>query len=338
MRSKRTSVQSISRAEMCGGQFFPTCTTIKSSFICTPCSQPFWPAINTVSAASCPCNIHQATVNSRGLLDSMDSYLGSAVGPSSPELKPWRPDLSAPHTGCVGEQPCDQPLRKEVPEDVLVLERTKLLDPQDVEQLESTHAFAHDDDEGGWRQSPCPDPYSNDPVQIARDQLKSPSSSFFEPRISGPAELYTNNEYPLLRSHQVDLISNAESYLLSRPPGLTPATISEVLRRTTGGYRCKVPGCNVPPFATQYLLNSHAGVHEWASLHYCTVPGCPREEIGKGFKRKYHLIRHGLVHGSPGFTCPFCPDGDHIYPRPGSLMRSVLRISRPWGERCSVLT
>ncbi|KAG7290653.1 hypothetical protein NEMBOFW57_000656 [Staphylotrichum longicolle] len=32
-----------------------------------------------------------------------------------------------------------------------------------------------------------------------------------------------------------------------------------------------------------------------------TVPGCARGEGGKGFKRKNEMIRHGLVHESPGY-------------------------------------
>jgi hypothetical protein len=33
------------------------------------------------------------------------------------------------------------------------------------------------------------------------------------------------------------------------------------------------------------------------------------------------MIRHGLVHESPGYVCPFCPDRDHRYPRPDNLQR-----------------
>lgn len=88
-----------------------------------------------------------------------------------------------------------------------------------------------------------------------------------------------------------------------------------------GVYVCNVSGCNAPPFQTQYLLNSHANVHSSARPHYCPVPGCSRSEGGKGFKRKNEMIRHGLVHDSPGYICPFCPDRDHKYPRPDNLQR-----------------
>ncbi|KAH7313253.1 hypothetical protein B0I35DRAFT_268318 [Stachybotrys elegans] len=90
-----------------------------------------------------------------------------------------------------------------------------------------------------------------------------------------------------------------------------------------GQYVCTVAGCNAPPFQTQYLLNSHANVHSSERPHYCRVPGCHRGEAGKGFKRKNEMIRHGLVHDSPGYVCPFCPDREHKYPRPDNLQRHV---------------
>jgi hypothetical protein len=49
--------------------------------------------------------------------------------------------------------------------------------------------------------------------------------------------------------------------------------------------------------------------------------GCSRSEGGKGFKRKNEMIRHGLVHNSPGYVCPFCPEREHRYPRPDNLQR-----------------
>ncbi|PWW77113.1 hypothetical protein C7212DRAFT_351428 [Tuber magnatum] len=90
-----------------------------------------------------------------------------------------------------------------------------------------------------------------------------------------------------------------------------------------GGFKCEFAGCKASPFQTQYLLNSHANVHSSARPHYCPVKGCPRGEGGKGFKRKNEMIRHGLVHDSPGYVCPFCPDREHKYPRPDNLQRHV---------------
>jgi hypothetical protein len=114
----------------------------------------------------------------------------------------------------------------------------------------------------------------------------------------------------------------------SDPPGLTAAISGRDRRMSiegitlqSGTYVCTVPGCTAQPFQTQYLLNSHANVHSTARPHYCPVPGCPRGEGGKGFKRKNEMIRHGLVHDSPGYVCPFCPEKDHKYPRPDNLQR-----------------
>ncbi|KAL4866840.1 hypothetical protein BDV12DRAFT_130009 [Aspergillus spectabilis] len=91
----------------------------------------------------------------------------------------------------------------------------------------------------------------------------------------------------------------------------------------TGTFKCSHPGCNAAPFQTQYLLNSHANVHSQDRPHFCPVENCSRGYGGKGFKRKNEMIRHGLVHNSPGYVCPFCPDQQHKYPRPDNLQRHV---------------
>lgn len=111
-----------------------------------------------------------------------------------------------------------------------------------------------------------------------------------------------------------------------------------------GHFKCDFPSCTAPPFQTQYLLkyaplapstlypddslltdrySSHANVHSQVRPHYCPVKSCPRSENGKGFKRKNEMIRHGLVHQSPGYVCPFCPEREHKYPRPDNLQRFV---------------
>ncbi|KAK3385823.1 hypothetical protein B0H63DRAFT_395282, partial [Podospora didyma] len=87
-------------------------------------------------------------------------------------------------------------------------------------------------------------------------------------------------------------------------------------------YVCQFSDCTAA-FQTQYLLSCHANIHSSARPYYCHVPGCPRSEGGKGFKRKDEMIRHGLVHDSPGYVCPFCPDREHKYPRPDNLQRHV---------------
>ncbi|KAK1243070.1 hypothetical protein MKX07_003698 [Trichoderma sp. CBMAI-0711] len=130
----------------------------------------------------------------------------------------------------------------------------------------------------------------------------------------------------------------------------SPAAVASVADRMSidgithpqvGSYSCTFEGCTAPPFQTQYLLNSHANVHSSARPHYCPVPGCPRAEGGKGFKRKNEMIRHGLVHDSPGYVCPFCADREHKYPRPDNLQRAgmiliILRLElscRIWRTR-----
>ncbi|KAI1200466.1 hypothetical protein F5X97DRAFT_332033 [Nemania serpens] len=100
-------------------------------------------------------------------------------------------------------------------------------------------------------------------------------------------------------------------------------SIDSMTNPQIGQFICTYQGCNAQPFQTQYLLNSHANVHSSARPHYCPVKGCPRSEGGKGFKRKNEMIRHGLVHESPGYVCPFCPDREHKYPRPDNLQRHV---------------
>ncbi|KAJ4990453.1 C2H2 type zinc finger protein [Stagonosporopsis vannaccii] len=99
--------------------------------------------------------------------------------------------------------------------------------------------------------------------------------------------------------------------------------LTNVPQNVAGTYKCEEPGCTALPFQTQYLLNSHANVHSQTRPHFCPVKGCPRSEGGKGFKRKNEMIRHGLVHQSPGYVCPFCPDREHKYPRPDNLQRHV---------------
>ncbi|XTI94857.1 hypothetical protein V2W45_1255340 [Cenococcum geophilum] len=106
------------------------------------------------------------------------------------------------------------------------------------------------------------------------------------------------------------------------PPPTGPH-IQHVPPHGVGGFKCEHPGCSATPFQTQYLLNSHANVHSQSRPHYCPVSGCSRAEGGKGFKRKNEMIRHGLVHQSPGYVCPFCPDREHKYPRPDNLQRHV---------------
>ncbi|KAL1796489.1 hypothetical protein ACET3X_005029 [Alternaria dauci] len=107
------------------------------------------------------------------------------------------------------------------------------------------------------------------------------------------------------------------------PPPLNSGLQQHSAPHIVGCFKCDYPGCTAAPFQTQYLLNSHTNVHSSNRPHYCPVKDCPRGEGGKGFKRKNEMIRHGLVHQSPGYVCPFCPDREHKYPRPDNLQRHV---------------
>lgn len=106
-----------------------------------------------------------------------------------------------------------------------------------------------------------------------------------------------------------------------RPLGQRMSIDLDELTIAGGSFHCPYPDCKAAPFQTQYLLNSHANVHSSSRPHFCPVKGCARAEGGKGFKRKNEMIRHGLVHDSPGYVCPFCPDREHKYPRPDNLQR-----------------
>jgi hypothetical protein len=175
------------------------------------------------------------------------------------------------------------------------------------------------------------------PNDTFRRELPSPGRA----AVSAPSPYYYNNPrrpslategppYPGATPH--DYSSSATETPSTDQSGLTPACIPSGIDRMSidgitnpqiGGFVCTYPGCTAQAFQTQYLLNSHANVHSSNRPHYCPVKGCPRGEGGKGFKRKNEMIRHGLVHESPGYVCPYCVDREHKYPRPDNLQRSV---------------
>lgn len=158
------------------------------------------------------------------------------------------------------------------------------------------------------------------------------------PHSTGPSSIHfhaANNTHPRPGT-DYSSSSNAGETPSTDHSASTPATSVSITDRMSidgitnpqpttgaGAYVCNFAGCTALPFQTQYLLNSHANVHSSARPHYCPVKGCPRSEGGKGFKRKNEMIRHGLVHDSPGYVCPFCPDREHKYPRPDNLQRYV---------------
>ena len=125
---------------------------------------------------------------------------------------------------------------------------------------------------------------------------------------------------PSDRSSTVPLPMSPEdsTFSASSPTSTTNSTNGPTL------YKCTHPGCRALPFQTPYLLNSHRNVHSSDRPYFCPRKDCPRSFPGRGFKRKNEMLRHGLVHDSPGYVCPFCsPEKEHRYPRPDNLQRHV---------------
>lgn len=89
-------------------------------------------------------------------------------------------------------------------------------------------------------------------------------------------------------------------------------------------YKCTHIGCS-SIFGTQYLLNAHMSYNCKSRPHFCPIQSCPRARGGRGFRRKNEVLRHGLVHASPGYICPFCPSNElqHRYPRAHNLQRHL---------------
>lgn len=83
------------------------------------------------------------------------------------------------------------------------------------------------------------------------------------------------------------------------------------------GYECTSCGRTFP---TPYLLSSHTLTHSSTRPYVCPIIGCPRNKTG--FKRKNEMTRHGLLHGSREYRCPFCPKEDcRRFARPDGLLR-----------------
>ncbi|KAJ6037336.1 hypothetical protein N7540_001615 [Penicillium herquei] len=153
---------------------------------------------------------------------------------------------------------------------------------------------------------PPPPPPSSDTHQPATPYETSPLTA------KSPTASYPTPTEPVAPT------AGGERSSFSSHPSPNGGSISGI-----GTYKCTHAGCTAAPFQTQYLLNSHANVHSQDRPHFCPVEGCARGLGGKGFKRKNEMMRHGLVHNSPGYVCPFCPDQQHRYPRPDNLQRYV---------------
>ncbi|KAK5171785.1 uncharacterized protein LTR77_003421 [Saxophila tyrrhenica] len=160
------------------------------------------------------------------------------------------------------------------------------------------------------------------------DRRSEPSGEMHPPMMPPSLPSASSGESHATTSSSIDDYSTAQT-----TPGEGPESMRPILPPPPGmaqsafmvgqGFTCDYPGCTAAPFQTQYLLSSHRNVHSQVRNHYCPVKECPRSEGGKGFKRKNEMIRHGLVHESPGYVCPFCPDKEHKYPRPDNLQRHV---------------
>jgi hypothetical protein len=122
-------------------------------------------------------------------------------------------------------------------------------------------------------------------------------------------------------SYRPTLLNLGGDIALEMPEAMGISMVAPYSPPAVGAFKCSHPGCTAPPFQTGYLLASHTNVHSSDRPHYCPVQSCPRSIGGKGFKRKNEMIRHGLVHKSPGYVCPFCADQLHKYPRPDNLQR-----------------
>jgi hypothetical protein len=134
-----------------------------------------------------------------------------------------------------------------------------------------------------WRRPPTEGSMSTPSTYEASTPASIPGPS--------PAQSYPT---PNVQDHRGSVDGSSTPQLLNGPlPPNGPFTSST--------FKCTYSGCTAAPFQTQYLLNSHANVHSSNRPHFCPVPECPRGPGGKGFKRKNEMIRHGLVHQSPGY-------------------------------------
>ncbi|KAI8948296.1 hypothetical protein F4801DRAFT_591995 [Xylaria longipes] len=203
--------------------------------------------------------------------------------------------------------------------------------PTDLAVRPSPH-FPHSPPTGPWRIGAIAGNHASPPIspnEAYRNSIPSPANTL--PALSPyPSYTNTNNNHqspsgPDYSGSGGKIERSSISQILTPPTDRIAdrMSIDSMTNPQVGQFICTYQGCNAQPFQTQYLLNSHANVHSSARPHYCPVKGCPRSEGGKGFKRKNEMIRHGLVHDSPGYVCPFCPDREHKYPRPDNLQRHV---------------
>ncbi|KAI1423807.1 hypothetical protein F5Y12DRAFT_755424 [Xylaria sp. FL1777] len=204
--------------------------------------------------------------------------------------------------------------------------------PKDLAMRSSPH-FPQSPPTGPSRLGTIPGNHASPPIspnEAYRNSIPSPANTL--PALSPYPYPSTNNHHqsppgPDYSGSGAKLERSSINQILTPPTDRIAdrMSIDSMTNPQIGQFICTFQGCTAQPFQTQYLLNSHANVHSSARPHYCPVKGCPRSEGGKGFKRKNEMIRHGLVHDSPGYVCPFCPDREHKYPRPDNLQRYFSR-------------
>lgn len=274
-----------------------------------------------------------------GRLSAADSVSRSLLSPGSGELPPLQID-SPKHDGMNGQSlPSIRTTLGDTLDDINHHLPTEIPTPSDNRDLPRRHTgdartFSRSPTVGAPRfSSMSAGSRASHPISPSESYQRSFPSPNSLPA-SSPDNFASNGS---MHRSPVEYPNNASNKALQ--PGYTTASsstmtsvadrmsIDEITNPQVGSYSCSYTGCTAPPFQTQYLLNSHANVHSSVRPHYCPVQGCPRAEGGKGFKRKNEMIRHGLVHDSPGYVCPFCADREHKYPRPDNLQRYV---SRTW--------
>jgi hypothetical protein len=168
-------------------------------------------------------------------------------------------------------------------------------------------------------------------MSISLSQSLSPngyrlSGSSFSPLNSSSSQYGNANGHP---SRDSESLSNPSPQAYNTPTSPNVSSTSPGNNSTnpespsiTGTYFCDYPGCKAAPFLTQYLLTSHKTVHSTHRPFLCTHPGCERSKPGNGFKRKNEMLRHGLVHQSPGYICPFCPVPSEASPSSSTSRRN----------------
>jgi hypothetical protein len=76
---------------------------------------------------------------------------------------------------------------------------------------------------------------------------------------------------------------------------------------------------------THYTFSSNIRIlNEFSSIVLvCYLLSAVRGLIG-GYKRMNTIMRHGIMHESPGYVCSFCSNQQHNYLQPDNIHRCVI--------------